>query len=91
MSENVNLIKFISDENEEIFFNVLEQTTLNGVNYLLVTLDSDEEEAEALILKECPGKATEEAVYDIVENERELSAVADVFAELIEDIEFEKK
>ena len=43
-------IRFTSDERqEETEFFVLEQTKLNGVSYILVT-DSEEDDAECLIL-----------------------------------------
>ena len=45
-------IKFMSEEmDEEVDFYVLEQTKVNGVSYILVT-DSEEDDAECLILKE---------------------------------------
>ena len=89
MAENQAIVKFITEDNEEIQFCVLEQTTLNGVNYLLVAEDSDEDEAECIILKDLSEKDAAEAVYDIVEDDRELSVLADVFAALMEDVEFQ--
>jgi hypothetical protein len=83
MSEE-NKVLFITSDNEEIEFTVLEQTTLNGKNYLLVVCDEDEEESEALILKEVLTE-NEDVVYDIVEDDVELDAVSSVFAELLED------
>lgn len=83
MSEE-NKVLFITSDNEEIEFTVLEQTTLNGKNYLLVVCDDNEEESEALILKEILTE-NEDVVYDIVEDDVELDAVSSVFAELLED------
>ena len=88
MAENQAIVKFLSEDNEEIQFCVLEHTTLNGVNYLLVAENPDEDEAECIILKEVSEKNAEEAVYDIVEDDKELSVLADVFAALMEDVEF---
>ena len=79
-------IVFTTEDGEEIAFYILEETTISGVNYLLVT-DSDEEEAEALILKEQKGENDEETVYDVVEDEEELKAISKVFEELLEDID----
>lgn len=79
-------IVFTTEDGEEIAFYILEETTISGVNYLLVT-DSDEEEAEALILKEQKGENEEETVYDVVEDEEELKAISKVFEELLEDID----
>lgn len=79
-------IIFTTEDGEEIAFYILEETTISGVNYLLVT-DSNEEEAEALILKEQKGENEEEMVYEVVEDEKELNAISKVFEELLEDID----
>ncbi len=90
MAENQAIVKFLTEDNEEIQFCVLEQTTLNGVNYLLVAEDPEEDEAECIILKDLSDKDATEAVYDIVEDDKELSVLADVFAALLEDVEIKK-
>ena len=83
-------IRFTSDERqEETEFFVLEQTKLNGVSYILVT-DSEEDDAECLILKDTLAEEEKESIYEIVEDEKELSAILKVFEELLEDIEIER-
>ncbi len=83
-----NEIMFTTEDGEEVVFEVLEQTRLGGIDYLLVSTTGDEEEdAEALILKDISKDTDEEAVYDIVEDEQELKLVADIFKELLDDIE----
>lgn len=83
-------IRFTSDElQEETEFFVLEQTKLNGVSYILVT-DSEEDDAECLILKDTSTEEEKESIYEIVEDEKELSAILKVFEELLEDIEIER-
>ena len=83
-------IKFMSEEmNEEVDFYVLEQTKVGGVSYILVT-DSEEDDAECLILKDTTGENQAESVYEIVEDDVELSAVLKVFEELLEDVEIER-
>ena len=83
-------IKFMSEEmNEEVDFYVLEQTKVGGVSYILVT-DSEEDDAECLILKDTSGEKQSESVYEIVEDDVELSAVLKVFEELLEDVEIER-
>ena len=78
-------IKFTLDTQESVEFYVLEQTQLSGNQYILVT-DVREGDGEALILKEIsPGEA-EEKVYEIVEEDTELSAVAAIFETLLEDV-----
>ena len=79
-------IKFTTEDGEEVTFRVLEQTRLSGVDYLLVsTMEEDEEDAQALILKDISKATDEEAIYDIVEDDRELELVAGIFKELLDD------
>ncbi len=75
-----------AETGEETEFFVLEETRLNGQNYILVA-DSEEEEAEALILKDLSADGDQEAVYEIVEDERELESVMGVFEQLLEDVD----
>ena len=83
-------IKFMSEEiQEEIDFFVLEQTKVNGVSYILVT-DSEDDEAECLILKDTSDAASADSVYEIVDDDVELTAVSKVFEELLEDVDIER-
>lgn len=82
-------IKFVSEEMQETDFYVLEQTKVNGVSYILVT-DSEEDDAECLILKDTSAEEDKESVYEIVEDATELGAVLKIFEELLEDIEIER-
>ncbi len=84
-------IKFtIEETNEEVEFYVVEETRVNGVNYLLVTNSGDEEEeGEAYIFKDVSLETDTEAIYEMVEDENELNAVSKVFEELLEDITLE--
>ena len=79
-------IKFTLDTQESVEFYVLEQTKLSGNQYILVT-DTREGDGEALILKEISQKGAEEKIYEIVEEDTELSAVAAVFETLLDDVE----
>ena len=83
-------IKFMSEEiQEEMDFFVLEQTKVNGVSYILVT-DSEDDEAECLILKDTSDEASADSVYEIVDDDVELTAVSKVFEELLEDVDIER-
>ena len=75
------------DGDEAVEFYVLDQTRVGGVNYLLVS-DSMDEEADALILKDTASDEDTESVYEIVEDDTELNAIAKIFEETIGDIEF---
>lgn len=81
-------INFVTDDNEEVEFYIIEETRVNGYNYILVT-DSQDEEAEAYILKDVSDSADPEAAYEFVEDDEELEGVSKIFAELLEDIDIE--
>lgn len=78
-------IIFTPEGEEAVEFYVLEQTRLGGINYILVT-DSEEEDAEALILRDTSADAEAEAVYEIVTDDEELNAVAAVFENMLDDV-----
>lgn len=73
-------------EDQAVEFFVLEQTKLGGVTYILVT-DSEEDDAECLILKDLSKVEEDESVYEVVEDDTELLAVSKVFEELLEDVD----
>ena len=82
-------IKFaFGDGNGEDEFFVLEQTKINGATDILVT-DSEEDDAECLILKETGVEEQTDKMYEIVEDDTELLAVSKVFEELLEDVSIE--
>ena len=76
-------------EDDSVEFYVLEQTTVAGVNYILVT-EEEEGDGEAYILKDLSKPEDEEACYVLVEDEKEFEAVGDIFENLLEDVELEK-
>ena len=77
-------VRFTDADGESVEFFIEEQTTLGGVNYLLVS-DSQEEEANALLLKDISPKESGEAEYIIVEDDEEAAAVLKIFEEIMED------
>ena len=86
MDNRPDEITFITDDNEEVVFQVIEQTRLGGVDYLLVSM-TDGDEEEALILKDVSQDTDEEAIYSIVDDDRELTMASEIFSELLDDIE----
>ena len=84
-------LTFVTEDQESVDFYIIEETRVNGINYLLVTESEDEEdeEAEAYILKDTSKAEDTEAVYEFVESEEELDAVSRIFAELLEDMDIE--
>jgi len=84
----VEKIRFnLEDSGEAAEFFVLEQTRINGMDYILVT-DSEEEDGEALILKDLSSDGDQEALYEIVDDDEELEAVSRIFSEMLEDVDF---
>ena len=71
MERNQDIITFTTEDGDEVKFHVIEETRINGRDYLLVLDVSAEGETEA--------------IYEIVEDEKELTAVAGLFSELLDD------
>ena len=81
-------IEFTDPETQEVTeFFCLEQTKINNQVYLLVT-EEQEGDSEAYILKET-SSGSGETVYEMVDEDAELEAIGKVFAELLEDVDFE--
>ncbi len=90
--EEREVIPFVTDDGEELELYVLEQTKLNGLNYLLVadTLDEEDDDVTVYIMKETAAKEGEEfASYEFVEEDGELEALGKIFEELLEDVDIE--
>lgn len=88
-----NTIEFETEDGDKVLFAVLEQTTLGGVNYLLVEaedLEEAEDEGSFLVLKELRDDSTGDmTTFDIVDDEKELEAVIRIFDELLVDLDLE--
>lgn len=72
---------------EEIKLYVLEQTCISGTTYLLAT-EEEEEDSVAYILKEIQTEE-DDIIYAMVEDDVELNAISKVFAEMLDDVDFE--
>ena len=77
-------ITFSPDGGEPIDFYVLEQTIIGARTYILVT-DSEKGDGEALILRDDSASGAEEALYSIVDDDRELQAVGEIFEKLLDE------
>ena len=83
MSENENgFIMLTADDGSEEAFFVLEKADIAGVSYLLVTDSVEDEEAEAMILRE-----DELVTYQVVDDEKELKIISKYLEELLDDVE----
>lgn len=81
-------VVFIDPETKEsVEFFVVEETQVNGMHYLFVT-EEEEDDCDAYILKEVASE-DDDVVYEMVEDDTELAAVAKIFAELIDDADIE--
>lgn len=80
-------ITFQPDGDDPVEFYVLEQTRIGGVDYILVT-DFEEGDGEALIMKDISKDGEEQSVFTIVSDDDELAAVASVFENMLENVEF---
>lgn len=87
MTEKITFV--VEETNEKVELYVIEETRVSGVNYLLVTENSDDEDGEAYILKDVSEETDAEAIYEMVEDENELNAVSRIFEELLDDITLE--
>ena len=81
--EKIRLIPTDSTEAEEFY--VLEQARLGGKMYLLVT-DQEEGDGMALILRDDADADSGEILYEVVEDENELSAVLLLFSDKLEEM-----
>lgn len=84
-----NKILFETEDGDKAEFSVLEQTTLGGINYLLVADDADEEGTFLVLKEDNDINSNEMVTFNIVEDEKELEAVVKIFDELLEDVDLE--
>lgn len=88
-------IRLEADDGQSLEFYVEEQARIGGCDYLLVS-DSQEEEAQAYILKDVQSgmpaqyeQNDDVAQYEFVEDEGELEVVSKVFEQMLEDTDLE--
>lgn len=76
---------FDEEEQENLEFCVVEETTINQIRYLLVSED-DSEESVAYIMKQTKD-SNDEAIFEFVEDDVEYATILKVFSELLEDVD----
>lgn len=69
----------------EVF--VIEQTKINGADYLLVA-EEEEGDCDAFILKEVSQGDSGDSMYEMVESEEELEYLSRIFEEILDDVDF---
>lgn len=82
----------LSAEDGDIEMEILEQTTVQGVPYILVTDAEEGEDGTCYIMKDISKPEDQEADYVFVEDDTELEAVFNIFETLMdgEDVTIEK-
>lgn len=76
-----------NEDGDSIEFYVLEETRINGMNYILVTDSDEDEDGECYIMKDVSGPEDGDAVYEFVEKDDELDFLYRIFSELLEDMD----
>ena len=88
-------INFMLDDGSSEAFYILDRAKLGGADYLLVSdllpeeaeeKAETEEEGTVLILKDVADPDAKDAVYEIVENDDELSAVCALLKDTLEEL-----
>lgn len=74
------------EDGEKLEFYVIEQTKLAGFDYLLVTEEATGD-GEAVILKDVSEPTALEAQYEFVEDDEEFKAIAEVFSNMLDDVD----
>ncbi len=82
--ESVKFTDPVSGESDSFF--VVEKTSLNGREFLLVT-EEEEGDSMAMILEAVSPGEGEDTDYRVVDDDDTLEAVSRVFTELLEDTE----
>ena len=91
MNNREGMISMLTDDGRMVDFFVLEETRINGKNYLMVTDSQEEEDGECYILKDISRPEDSEAIYEFVEDDEELDFLYRIFLELVSDMEIDLK
>jgi len=79
-----NKINIIDEEGNEIELIIIETAKFEGRDYILAS-ESD----NAYILKDVSDDKDSDSIYEFVDDEKELDMLADVFSELISDMDID--
>jgi len=92
MSKEKENIIVLNGDDGDIQVEVIDQTVIDGVTYLLVAdvVTDDEEEGDCYILKDVSSADVTEASYEVVPND-EADGIFDTFEKMLKDeIDFKK-
>lgn len=79
-----NKINIIDEEGNEIELIIIETAKFEGRDYILAS-----ENENAYILKDVSEDKDSDSIYEFVDDEKELDMLADVFSELISDMDID--
>ena len=87
-ADEFEIVTMTDEDGTEVEFSIIDQLACGGERYLLVveTEGMDEEETDALILKELSIN-TDDVTYELVEDDAEFDRIADLFAQKGEEYE----
>ncbi len=90
----MEFITFETEDGKKLELGILDETKVNGVEYILVTEDTNEdseEEVEVMILRCVPEENEDEELetFVTVDDPEELEAVSKVFAEQLAEEEID--
>lgn len=77
-------ITLIAD-GEEITLEVLEQTTIAGVDYLLAADGTEEDDEAICYILRAVRTENDDVIYEFVDDDNELDYISRIFEELLED------
>ena len=77
-----------SDDGETLAVYALEETRIGGTDYILAA-DSKEGDGTCYLLKDLSGPEEEEAVYEMVQDDREIEYLLGIFEQLLDDVEIQ--
>lgn len=83
-------VTMTGEDGVDVEFSIIDNVACGGERYLLVveTEQMDDDEAEALILKEVSIN-TDDVTYELVEEDGEFDRVAELFSKNVEDYDVE--
>ena len=86
MSKEKENIIVLNGDDGDIQVEVIDQTVIDGVTYLLVAdvVTDDEEEGDCYILKDVSSADADEASYEVVPND-EADGIFDTFEKMLKD------
>ena len=88
MSEEEKIV-LKSEDGDTLTLYAVEETRISGVDYVLAA-DTLKGDGTCYLLKDLSRPEDSEALYQIVEDDREIEYLLSIFKEVLDDVEFRK-